>query len=333
MRVALIGVSHGHLRFCLPTIKALNLEIAGVSDCDITTARRVGRDCACAYFANPLQLLQETPCDFAFVWGRHADMPAAGAELIRRGIPFSLEKPCGTCAADVRRLREAAQKRDLYVSVPFVWRYSELLDRIRTHETHVPSDFNHLIFRFIAGPPSRYRRPGYEWVLDRQISGGGCAILLAVHFVDLFLLLTGGKVRTVFAQMNNLTHGGEVEDYSSIVVTTTDETIGVIETGWTFPQTDSEKREFYFSLRSRKTHYRSSAEGVRIIAAPESPAAVVEKVTLDSDTLYPAYVERTIHDYESGQRPLASLGNMEDTMRVIDAAYASARCGTSVRLS
>ena len=38
-------------------------------------------------------------------------MPELALELIRRGIPFAIEKPLGVCAADVERVLKAAEEK------------------------------------------------------------------------------------------------------------------------------------------------------------------------------------------------------------------------------
>jgi hypothetical protein len=47
----------------------------------------------------------------------------------------------------------------------------DLLAAIEEMEGRIPSNFNHLQFRFIVGPPSRYVAPGAPWMLDPTIAG------------------------------------------------------------------------------------------------------------------------------------------------------------------
>jgi len=101
----------------------------------------------------------------------------------------------------------------------------------------IPSDFKHLCFRFIAGPPSRYEKVQCAWMLDKEVAGGGCTMNLAVHFVDFFCFSLEAMFKPWYALMNNRTHHKGIEDYSLMVLTAKDGTVGVVETGYTFLQT------------------------------------------------------------------------------------------------
>ncbi len=333
MKVVLIEPSHWHFPLYIDAIKKLKLNITGVSDKNVEKGKDIAGQFGCAFFEDFHRLVKEVEFDFAFAFGRHADMPLIGESLIRKGIPFAMEKPCGTKLDDVKRLRELAEKNDIFVSIPFIFRCSDLYEEIRKHERGIPSDFKHLCFRFIAGPPSRYEKVQCAWMLDKEVAGGGCTMNLAVHFVDFFLLLTGSDVQTVYALMNNRTHHKGIEDYSLMVLTAKDGTVGVVETGYTFLQTPGDQREACFSFRSGKNYYVISRETSRVISqADGEPKDHDLGVSIESDIFYPVFVERTIDDFRHNRKPLAGLGDMEKVMRIIEAAYVSADRGLPIAL-
>ncbi|RWH78062.1 hypothetical protein [Mesorhizobium sp.] len=84
-----------------------------------------------------------------------------------------------------------AEKTDnqAFVAIPFIFRLSDTMRVIQGGEAPVRLD--HASFRFVAGPPSRYRRAGNPWMLERDIAGGGPLINVGVHMVDLFRTLSG----------------------------------------------------------------------------------------------------------------------------------------------
>ena len=194
MKVALLEVSHWHFPLYIEALKRLELDIVGVSDREGFRGEEVAEYFSCSLYKDYRDLLETRDIDFAFAFGRHVEMRRIGEDLIERRVPFAMEKPCGINYFEVAALREKANAVGLYVAVPFIFRLSDLLRKIETIEGALPAEFGHFSVRFIAGSPSRYAKNGCSWMLEPAVSGGGCSINLAGHFIDLFLLLTGSNV-------------------------------------------------------------------------------------------------------------------------------------------
>ncbi|OLT15461.1 hypothetical protein BJF78_01920 [Pseudonocardia sp. CNS-139] len=217
MRVAVIGASHWHLDLFLPTFLELpDVEVVGVADPDAAVAEQLGTKLGCAWSASYEGLCEQVRPDFVLALGEHADMPAEAAHLIERGIPFAMEKPCGTDSAQVHALAGKAAAAGAFAAVPFVWRQSELLAAMR--ERFSDDEISYLSFRWIAGPPTRYLEAGCAWMLDPARSGGGCTINLSVHMLDLARVLFGDPVEVVAATMSNHAYGLPVEDHSLVTL-------------------------------------------------------------------------------------------------------------------
>jgi len=245
-----------------------------------------------------------------------------------RNIPFALEKPCGINMAQVTRLRELAEQANLYCAVPLIFRMSELLSVLKEAEGRLAADYNYMSFRFIVGPPARYETAGSGWAIDPVFSGGGSTINVATHFIDLFRLLTGKEVSRVSAVMNSLTHRGAVEDYSLLTLQTEDGVIGVVETGYSFPSTADEQREFSFTLSSDHMYAKSGPDRIEIRDRQNLAAGTrSRRLQLDTDVYYPLFVKQVLAECRNGAKPIASLRDAEAIMQVMDAAYASARQG------
>jgi predicted dehydrogenase len=328
MRVALLEASHWHTPLYLDALEAPGVEVVAISDSEKGRGREVAGRFGCRLYDSYEELLERETIDFAFAFGRHAEMPRIGESLIARKIPFALEKPCGVRAEQVSRLRQLAEAAGLYVAVPFIFRLSDLFAAVCDSEEQVPSDFNHMSFRFIVGPPSRYEKAGAAWALDPAVSGGGSTSNVATHFIDLFRLLTGKEVTKVSGVMTCRTHGGQVEDYSLVTMRTDDDVVGVVETGYTFPSTADEQREFSFTIASRRHYARSGPDRIDIRNRADLSAGTKSiPLRLDTDIYYPMFVKRVLADCVAGRPPIAGLRDAEAMMEVVDAAYASARTG------
>jgi predicted dehydrogenase len=230
--------------------------------------------------------------------------------------------------SQVTRLRKLTEEANLYCAIPFIFRMSDLLRAVEGAEGRVPSAFNYMSFRFIVGAPARYEAAGAGWALDPVFSGGGSTINVATHFIDFFRLLTGKEIARVSAIMNSRTHQGAIEDYSLLTMQTDDGVTGLVETGYSFPSTPDEQREFSFTLSSDRTYAKSGPDRIEIRDRGNLAAGTRSlRLRLETDVYYPLFVKRVLAECRTGAKPIASLRDAEAMMQVMDAAYTSARQG------
>ena len=328
MRVALLDASHWHIPLYLDALEAPGIEVVAVSDPEKVKGEAIAARFGSSLYTSSLQLLDREKIDFAFAFGRHSAMPGIAEALIDRRISFALEKPCGVNMSQVTRLRKLAEEADVYCAIPFIFRMSDLLTTLADVEGQIPSRFNYMSVRFIVGPPSRYEAAGAGWALDPAFSGGGSTINVATHFIDFFRLITGKEVARVSATMNARTHGGSIEDYSLLVMETADGVTGLVETGYSFPSTADEQREFSFTFSSDRMYAKSGPDRIEIRDRDNLAAGTRSlRLRLDTDVYYPLFVRRVLAECRAGAKPIASLRDAEAMMQVMDAAYASARQG------
>ena len=281
-------------------------------------------------YADYRELLENEDVDFAFAFGRHAAMPDIARALIDRGIAFALEKPCGLNVEQVSNLRRLVDDKGIYVAVPYVYRVSDLYRRIADAAAAAPAGYNHLSFRCCAGPPERYPRMGCAWMLDPALSGGGCTMNLAGHYIDMVHALTGSGVRSVSAVMSDRMHQSGIEDYSSITLQCANGAVAQIETGYTFPSAADEQREVSFTLSSAAGYLRSEDGNIRI-RDRRTVSSRSAQVDYETDRYYGLFVDTVLREFRNGKCTLAGLPEAEAVMKVIDAAYRSARAGGALQ--
>ena len=328
MKVALLEASHWHVPLYLDALQAPGIEVVAVSDAENVKGTEIAARFGCKLYSSTYDLIEKEKLDFAFVFGRHSEMPKFAEALIAKRIPFALEKPCGVNMAQVSKLRKLTEEANIYCAVPFIFRISDLLAALEGAEQKIPSDYNYMSFRFIVGSPGRYQAAGAGWALDPEFAGGGSTINVATHFIDLFRFLTGKAVTRVSAKMHNRTHRGAVEDYSLLTMETEDGVMGLVETGYSFPSTADEQREFSFTLASGSVYAKSGPDRIEIRDRNNLAAGTRSlRLRLETDIYYPLFVQRVLAECRSGAKPVASLRDAEAMMQVMDAAYASARQG------
>ncbi len=332
MRIAIVESTHWHMPLYLDALDAPSLRVVGVTDSAEKTGLALAKRFGCEVYRDLDNLLDTQIVDFAFVFGRHVDMPMLARKLIERGIPFAIEKPCGIRAIDVDRLVASAEAKNLYVAVPMIFRMSDTLDIVGGTKTRP----GFASFRFIAGPPSRYEAAGTPWMLRLDLAGGGPLINLGMHFIDLFSVLAQDDIVSVSAVSSSEINGLSIEDVISVRMVTKQNRICTIECGYIFPSDKKTQREFTFSISSPDSYYTSGDD--QILVRSKSADGQIETrkypARLETDIYYPLFVRRVLDEVRAGSAPVAGLRDASRALKIVEAAYLSAsRHGMPVQLN
>ena len=332
MRIAIVESTHWHAPLYLDALEDPGVRVVGLTDSAQQTGAALAKRFGCEVYRDLDELLDTQDVDFAFVFGRHIDMPVLAGKLIARGIPFALEKPCGIHASDVESLAASAEAKNLYVAVPMIFRLSDTLDIVGQNKSR--PDFASI--RFMAGPPSRYQAAGAPWMLKRELAGGGPLINVGVHFIDLFYLLAQEDVESVSAVSSSEINRLPIEDFISIRMVTKENRVCTLECGYIFPSDKRIQREFSFSIRSPNAYYVSGDDQILVRAKSTDGQMETRKVParLETDVYYPLFVRRVLKEAGAGSVPVAGLRDAMRALKVVEAAYLSAsKGGTPVQLS
>jgi predicted dehydrogenase len=319
MRLAFIGSSHWHLPLYLdPALEVPGAQVVGVSDPDPGFVAGLSERLGCAGDIDFRALCRKTRPDFVFALGRHSDMVEQGRFLLEEGIPFALEKPCGLNAREVAALAVLEARSGGFSSVPLVFRNGDFAARLREMSAE---GIQYMTYRFIAGFAARYQQANCHWMLDPRLSGGGCTINLAPHFLDLALLLMGDQVRVRHATMSNAAWGHPVEDYS-VVTLERGTDICVIETGYLYPAPTS-TFDMHYAVRS-PTQYLVAHDPQTIEIVRSSGERELIRSLTTNVPHYRTFVFDVLDRVRNGQPPLARIADMVPIMRLVDEAYAKA---------
>ena len=327
-RAALIGAAHWHVPLMLRGFAPARLEVAGVWDPDHARARSLAAGHGATAFADLDALLDAGALDCVFVSGPHRDMPRLARAVLARRLPLSLEKPCACTADAVAALQAEAQAAGVPVAVPLVQRFADVGRQLMAVAGDDPP--LEVAVRFVAGPPARYERWGNAWMLDPAQSGGGAAINLAVHFVDLAMLLTGSPVIEVSTLTSAARHGRDVEDLAVLTLLHGTGAVTSVTVGYRFPDA-APFREFRLTMSGRRTYVETDAGG--LIVRDASGAAQHLPVSFDTDAFYADYVRRFVDDMQEGHPPETGLAEMARALAVIEAGYRSAREGRRIAVA
>jgi len=325
MKIAIFDVSHWHFPLYVPPLRDPGIEVVGISDTASFAGACFAQQLGCKLYGSNEDLLKED-FDFALVFCRHSEMAALATCLIERGIPFLIEKPCGLNLQEVVRIRQLAEQRGVYVSVPFIIRVSELASRLSPDAGFTPEGFQHFSFRFIVGSVERYERNGCSWMLDKQHAGGGSLLNVGIHFVDLISSLTSAPITHISALLRTYRSDVTVEEQAVLTCQNAAGQIGVIETGYLYPSTPEDQRDFAFSVSHSAAYMRGYADQLHVKARDQKQGRS-STVEYNTDAYYPVFLRRSWADLAERRPPVAGLREAQQAIAVIEAAYRSAAAG------
>ncbi|MBT9290377.1 Gfo/Idh/MocA family protein [Prosthecodimorpha staleyi] len=321
MRVAFAGASHWHLPLYLEPLRRLDgIDLVGMADPDPDWAAACRERHGCPGETDLGTLLARTRPDFVFALGQHADMARQAAILIEAGIPFALEKPCGLDAREVSGIARQAEARGSFAAVPLVLRNGGFLP----HMNHRLADdpLHYASFRFVAGPPQRYRDTGCAWMLDPARAGGGALINLGVHFMDIARCwLPGAQTRVIASVMGNAAAGLPIEDYAAVTVSDGRRTV-TVETGYLTPAA-THQFDMHYAVDMAGGYVTVAGPGAVDIADRSGGRETLAMPTTNVP-LYEVFVADVLDRARSGRPPLAGLDAMAEAFGLIDQAYAMA---------
>ncbi|WP_172601281.1 Gfo/Idh/MocA family protein [Rhizobium leguminosarum] len=325
MKIAIFDVNHWHFPLYIDALKDPGIEVIGISDSAKFAGPRFSEVLNCKLYGSNVELINQD-FDFALVFSRHSDMAELAERLIAKGKPFLIEKPCGVTLEEVRRIRKLSEKNGVFVSVPFIQRVSELADRLSPAAGFMPDGFQHLSFRFIVGSVARYERNGCGWMLEKALAGGGSMLNVGIHFIDLISNLTQSPITEVSGQVQIYRPDVTVDEQAVFTCRNSAGQIGVIETGYLYPATADDQRDFAFSLSHRRSYIRGYADQF-YAKSREQEKAHAATIEYNTDEYYPVFLRRSWTDLASGRPPVAGLLEAERALAVVEAGYRSAANG------
>ena len=212
-------------------------EVVAVADPSPEACSRAQAAAPGAAMASTLEQLLAHRLDGVVIATPSALHAAQALAVLERGIAVFCQKPLARTAAENAAVVAAAKKADRLLGCDLSYRHTEAMRRIRN--CIVEGELGQvyaadLVFHNAYGPDK-------SWARDAALSGGGCAIDLGVHLVDLALWTLGfPQVEQVtsrlYAQGQPLAHGSRaVEDYALAQIDLAGGAVVRIACSWNLP--------------------------------------------------------------------------------------------------
>jgi predicted dehydrogenase len=339
VRMAIAGMSHGHVHWILRDWKRNDLEIAGFWEPDPALAKRYAEQ-----FKIPLEMVYsdldamleavrpEAVCAFGSIYD-HLRVVEACAP---RKIHVMVEKPLAVSLEHGERMAKLARENSIYLITNYetTWYASTYAAYRKVVEEKALGQIRKVVVHDGHFGPVEIgcNAEFLAWLTDPVLNGGGAVIDFGCYGANLITWLMGGEEpQTVTAVLQTLKPEvyPRVDDDATIILTYP-HTQGVVQGSWNWPvgRKDMEiygEGGYVVAVDDRTMRVRMRGESAEeTLHLPPAPDVVRDPFR------YLAAVVRGEEQVTPGN--LWSLENNLTVMKILDAARESAKEGKTVRL-
>jgi predicted dehydrogenase len=337
LRLAVAGLTHGHVHGILQRPDRGDLEIVGVVERNHDLARRYAAQYGLApslFYDDLATMLDAVKPEAVAAFGPTSDHLAVVEACAPRRVHVMVEKPLALSLAEARRIAELAAANGVEVVTNYETTWYGSHRRMRelvVQKGTIGGIRKMVIHDGHPGPVAiGVEKEFLEWLSDPARNGGGAIMDFGCYGADLMTwLMQGQRPTTVTAITQQLQPElyPRVDDEATILLTYPTAQ-GIIQASWNWPFGRKDtyvygQKGYVFALDSRRVAVRrGDAEKVTEEEPPPAP--------LDEPFAYLAAVVRG--DVKVGPTDLGSLPVNAIVMEILDAARESARTGRTVRL-
>ena len=254
----------------------------------------------------------------------HAEQANAALEA---GVHVMVEKPMAMNAAEAETMLSASRKSGALLMVAHCWRFDQEVLWLRQQ---VELGRLGKIIRTKGYSVHVNWGPG-GWFTQAKLAGGGALADMGIHAIDTARFLLGNpQPAGVYARVGTHYKDFDVDDTGVIVVDWDDGATSCVESGWWQPHADGP--EAATQLYGRQGFGQVFPTYVKQGDAVDSPGFPHPREPHCAQSMYDAQMAYFAACVRSGRPP--TPGGVEGwiNMRIVDAAYESARTGHVVRL-
>lgn len=296
-------------------------------------ARRFGAE---RYYSNYRQILEDPEVDLVDICTPNDLHASVAIEAAEAGKHIICIKPLGRTIEEAQAMVTAADKAGVLLMyaenvlfIPALTRAKEIINSGGIGD----------VFRVKAceGTPGPHRR----WFLDKDKTGGGCVIDMAVHSLSFCRWVADSPVERIYAEIGTFVHSIPAEDTSVVTLRFKNGVIGQAEDSWSLVGAMDSRFEI-FGTKGRILVDNLYSHPLRVFS--DSGYALGEAnvargwshpMPLDGSILdgHLAMLRHFVQCAMKGEAPLQSGRDGLEIMRLVCAAYESARSGRAVSLT
>lgn len=346
IKIAIIGLRHLHPRSYMAHFEVMNeIAVLAVAEKDESLLHQFAEDFKLKAYSDWKNLFDHEDIDLAAIFLPHVDCPEAALYAIEKGIHVLIEKPMTVDSASAEKIVRAANKKNVIVTTPYVWRYHPVVRDIKKLiEEGVLGQIIGCEGRCAAGRLNRYIEGHAAWMLDADLSGGGPMYNLGVHWIDLFCWLLNDKIVNAFGKNVKVNQDYNIEDNSFSILTFKNGTILSLDMSYTVPESYPHGRDLYIGIRGTKgvvqwaPAFEGETEEFFICSDHQSFQAApcqrrfyeIQPAKGYSGMMGLEYLKAVVTAIRANKpAPIASVEGIQ-VLKVVEAIYRSARLGRVV---
>lgn len=247
------------------------------------------------------------------------------------GIHVMVEKPMSMNAAEAEQMCEAAEKSGGTLMVAHCWRFDPDVRWLKEHSGKLGK-----IIRTKGYGVHKHWGPS-GWFIHSEFAGGGAMADMGIHALDTVrFLLDDPQPVSVYARIGTCYKDFDVDDTGVIIVNWENGVTSYIESGWWQPHSDG--------AEAATQLYGTQGFGQLFPTKLELPDAKKEKIEIiDPGFAFPreSHMPQSLYDdqlayfiecIQTGKTPAPGGAEGLINMKVVDAAYESARRGKVVEI-
>ena len=340
IRLAVAGMTHGHISFILGRADKGDFELVGVFDTNREYVQKLSEKYK---FSNNLiyynldEMLDKVKPDAVVAFGSIFDHLAVVEACAPRGIHVMVEKPLAVNMKHAQRMAELAGKYKIHLLTDYEtsWYPTTAQSFKMVNEDHFVGTLRKVVIHDGHKGPMEIgtNKVFLDWLTDPKLNGGGAIIDFGCYGANLMTTLTKGEKPVLVTAVTRRFKPDvypKVDDEATIVVSYPGSQC-IIQASWNWPF-NRKDMEIYGDKGSvisvNKNELRSRGEGMA--------AEKVEKITAADVAVYEdpfAYFADVIWGKIAvPEYGLYSLENNVQVVRILDAARESAKTGKSVQL-
>lgn len=258
----------------------------------------------------------------------HAQQAIAALE---RGVHVIVEKPMAMNAAEARTIIAASQKSRATLMVAHCWRFDEDVLWLKKQAEKLGK----IIRTKGYGVHTHWGPSG--WFTQKELAGGGALADMGIHALDTARFLLGDpQPVSAYAKIGTYYKDFDVDDTGVIIVNWDNDAVSYIESGWWQPHSDGPEAatqlygtQGFGQLFPTKLELPNAKEGRLDVIEAGSEFPRAEHCP---QSMYDAQMAYFIDCIRSGKTPVPGGAEGLANMKVVDAAYESARTGKVVEI-
>lgn len=337
LRLAVAGLSHGHLWEVLSRLDRGDFEVVGIAEKDTslwnnkTLRAKVDKS---KFFENLDEMLDKTKPEAVIVYESIYDHLRVIEACAPRGIHVMVEKPLATTTEQAKRIAGLARKHNIMVLTNYetTWYAAnhKAYDLIKNENT-IGRISRINVYDGHQGPVEIGCGPEFlHWLTDPVLNGGGAVVDFGCYGANLSTWLMGGrKPVSVSATLQHLKPQiyPKVDDDATIMLEYPDATV-VIMASWNWPM----GRKDMHIYGDKGYIYQDNANDMRVYSDKKENKMVAEKLAAPyNDSFY--YLKAAVRgEIEVKPTDLSSLENNLIVVEILNAAIESSKTGRSVKL-